>query len=437
MSRPLGNTQFITARLRLGWHSQADVAAAYEHHAVALGESATITVRQVRRWESATPGWPNTVARRVLRAMFGVPLEELGFVPLRSARPCVNRESAAEAGGEESVERRTFLGGVLAGVAPLLDPSAVNHLAAAVDRARRYTDRHLVAHLRHALDEAARTDGSAGPRQALPAAVGIVGAVGELIREAPSDIRGELLTVGARAAEFTAWLHRDAGAPRHITTYFHDRAIEWATVGGDGPMHAYVLLRKAQATDRDDAPRMRDLAHAAVHGPWTLPPRARAEALQQEARAIALTGSDAILVTHILEQAHASLADAGPTEPATCTGPLCAGYTADRLMAQSAICHRESGMPERAVVLLREHLSKGTFAPRDRAFFTAHLSGAFASAGDPDAAATTALSALRLAATPHFGQALTELRRTVTALRPHARRASVRELRDALTALPR
>ncbi|MER7001282.1 hypothetical protein [Streptomyces sp. NPDC000410] len=71
-----------------------------------------------------------------------------------------------------------------------------------------------------------------------------------------------------------------------------------------------------------------------------------------------------------------------------------------------------------------------------RAFFTAHLAGALAAAGQPDNAATTALSALQLAANPGFGQALGELRRTAFELRPYARRSAVRELRHALTALP-
>ncbi|MEU1826683.1 XRE family transcriptional regulator [Streptomyces abikoensis] len=429
-----GNAKFVAARLQRGWHSQTDVAEAYQQHAALLGERATITVRQVRRWESPTPGWPNTLARRVLRNMFGMPLEELGFVPLQPVR----RDTTAAAPGREddSMRRRTVLGGILAGATPLLDPHALEHLAAAVTSARRYADHHLVAHLRTALDEAARTDGRTGPRQALPAALGILGAIDEIARDAAPAVRRELLVVGARAAEFTAWLHRDAGDPPHIATFFHDRAIEWATLTGDGPMHAYVLLRKAQATDRDDAARMRDLAQAAVHGPWTLPPRAQAEALQQEARAMALTGTAPDVVARTLDHAHEALAAAPPAEPATCTGPLCAGYTTDRLMAQSAICHREAGQPESAVVLLRQHLSRGDFAPRDRAFFTAHLAGALAAAGEPDEAATTGLAALGLAAAPHFGQALGELRRTVAALRPYARRATVRELRQALTALP-
>ncbi|MFD4916983.1 hypothetical protein ACFWNR_27740 [Streptomyces virginiae] len=197
-----------------------------------------------------------------------------------------------------------------------------------------------------------------------------------------------------------------------------------------------MLLRKAQAADRGDAARMLDLAHAAAQGPWRLPPRARAEALQQEARALALTGAPPRSVARTLGQAHDALAGAAPAVPATCTGPLCAGYSENRLMAQSAICHREAGQPQQAVTLLRQHLAEGAFATRDRAFFTAHLAGALAAAGQPDDAAATGLSALQLAAVPGFGQALGELRRTAGDLRPYARRPAVRELRQALTALP-
>ncbi|MFE4634825.1 XRE family transcriptional regulator [Streptomyces sp. NPDC056773] len=414
----------------MGWHSQSDVADAYETHSALLGEPATITVRQVRRWESADPGWPKRkMTRRVLESMFGVPLAELGFIPPASGKDLVDRE-------EESMLRRSFLGGFVVGAAPLLDPTGQGRLAAALTNARRYSDHALVGHLRAALDEAARSDGRTGPRQALPAALDLLAVIDELARDTRSSVRRELLMVGARAAEFTAFLHRDAGAAPQVALYFHDRAIEWASITGDGPMHAYVLLRKAQATDRGDAARMLDLAHAAAQGPWTLPPRARAEALQQEARALALTGAPPQSVARTLGQAHDALAAAAPAEPATCTGPLCAGYSEDRLMAQSAICHREAGQPQQAVTLLRQHLAGGAFATRDRAFFTAHLAGALAAAGQPDDAAATGLSALQLAAVPGFGQALGELRRTAGELRPYARRPAVRELRRALIALP-
>ncbi|MFI8105475.1 XRE family transcriptional regulator [Streptomyces sp. NPDC086023] len=431
----MGNPRFTAACRERGWHTQLDVVTAYEHHATLLGEPATITVRQVRRWQSSAPGWPHTLSRRVLHAMFGLPLPELGFTPPHTARqPPLPGRPGTTATEEDPVRRRSFLQGVL-GAAPLLSPLGRDHLTAALANARRYSDQALVAHLRNALDAAARTDGRTGPRHTLPTALGLLGVIDELARDASSPVRRELLALGARAAEFTAFLHRDAGAPPQTTAYFHDRAAEWATFAGDTPMHAYVLLRKAQATDRDDATRMLDLAHAAAHGPWTLPPRARAEALQQEARALALTGAAPDTVARTLDEAHAALDGAPPAEPPTCTGPLCAAYSLDRLMAQAAISHREAGQPARAVDILQRHLGHGTFAPRDRAFFTAHLAGALAAAGEPEQAAATGLSALSLAARPGFGQALGELRRTASQLRPYARRPAVRELRQALTGL--
>lgn len=337
------NPAFRSARLARGWHSQADVAAAYAAHAAALGEPGSIDVRQVRRWESAKPGWPNTHARRILAAMFQVPLEDLGFRPPHQP----GREPVV--GQEDAVDRRSFLNGVLGvSAGPLLGPPDQDRLAAALTHARRYTDHSLVAHLRAALDETARTDGSTGPRQALPAAMELLAVIDHLARDAAPAVRRELLVLGARAAEFTAWLHRDAGSPPHHTLYFHDRAIEWATITGDSPMHAYVLLRKAQATDRHDPVRMLDLAHTAARGPWTLPPRAQAEALQQEARALALNGASPDTVTRSLDEARHALDKAQPAEPASCTGPLCAGYTLDRLVAQTAISHREAGQASRA-----------------------------------------------------------------------------------------
>ncbi|MEV7420386.1 XRE family transcriptional regulator [Streptomyces sp. NPDC089919] len=429
-----GNPQFTAACLARGWSTQGDIAQAYEQHAALLGETASITVRQVRRWESATPGWPNTLSRRILTSMFGTPLQELGFTPPRTSRNRPPLGTAAKAGGRTSMRRRSFLHGVL-GAAPLWEAGQAERLEKALSDARRYSDRALVIHLRAALDEAARADGRTGPRQTLPAALDILAVIEELLRESRSPVRRDLLALGARAAEFTAFLHRDGGAPEQATLYFHDRAAEMATFAADGPMHAYVLLRKAQATGRDDAGRMLDFASAAAHGPFPLPPRARAEALQQQARALALTGARTDDVARALDQAHAELDIAPPPEPATCTGPLCAGYGLDRLLAQAAISYREAGQAAKAVDLLQTRLPHARFAPRDQAFFTAHLAGALAAAGEVDQAAATGMTALTLAAGPGFGQALDELRRTAGALRPYARRPAVRELRHALTAV--
>ena len=337
---------------------------------------------------------------------------------------------------EDVVLRRTFLSAALAGAVPMLDLAALEHLTAAAGDARRYSDWELVNHLREALDAAARADGRRGPRQALPATLGILAVINAAAREAHASIRRDLLVLGSRGAELAAWLHKDGGAPARDTAYWHQQSKEWATLAGDTAMNAYVLLRQAQATDRTDPGRILDLARAATAGPWTLPPRARAEALQQEARALAMTGASIDQISRTLDQACSALDQAAPvTAPSTCTGPLGNSYTEDRLMAQIAICYREAGQPERAVALFQQYLDTGSFDPRDRAFFTAHLSGALADAGEPDEAAAMALRALDLAARARFGQAITELLRTAAQLQRHRTRPAVQNLRQSLAAL--
>ncbi|WP_158835009.1 XRE family transcriptional regulator [Streptomyces sp. NRRL S-350] len=411
----VGNPAFVTARIALGLKTQQDFVDAFEDHAQEIGVRVGISIRQVRRWESPTPGCPNRDARKVLVSMFSCPeerrsaqriLEDLGFVPL--CRP---------PGRRPGMPRST--------TPPLYCPPEVG--LALPDRPDR-----LLPHLRAALDDAGRTDSVLGPRAALPQALAIVSSVERAAREASGSARRDLLVLGARAAEFTAWLHRDSEAGPAPTAFWHDRAIELATMAGEGQLHGYVLLRKAQAADGDPA-RMRDLARAAHAGPWSLPPRPRAEALQHEARALALTGVRGKAIDRLLEEAREAVEAAPPpTGPATCTGPLGEGYTLERLMVQSALCYREAGRPARSVDLFGRYLATGRFAPRDRAFFTAAMSGALVATGEPDRAADVALAALEIAAGAGFGQALAELHRTKAALLPHSRRPAVRQLLSAL-----
>ncbi|MFD9686774.1 XRE family transcriptional regulator [Kitasatospora sp. NPDC059088] len=387
----VGNPLFVAARVRVGFHTQEEFAEAFEIRARALGTPLGISVRQVRRWESIRPGWPNRAARRVLVDLLDTSLEGLGFA--RPPRPPGRRPQPA-ADGEPADSQLTLL--------------------------------------RTALDDAARTDSLLGPRESLPRTLAILTDVADAARQAHAPLRRELLLLGARAAEFAAWLYRDSGAPAEHTTYWHDRAVEFATMGGDGALHAYVLLRKAQAAD-DDPARMRDLAHAAHSGPWSLPLRPRAEALQQEARALALTGVRGDPVDRLLDQAREAIVAAPPpTGPATCSGPLGDAYTLERLMAQSALCHRESDQAARSVEEFRSCLDTATFGARDQAFFTAALSGALADANEPDEAARAGMDALAIAAGAGFGRALAELQRTSARLAGHARRPAVRQLRQAV-----
>ncbi|MFD7913522.1 hypothetical protein ACFV30_22805 [Streptomyces sp. NPDC059752] len=140
------------------------------------------------------------------------------------------------------------------------------------------------------------TDNNAGPSRVLLAARELPAVIGNLAREATSPAAGTSLSSGARAAEFTTWLHRDAESPARIAVRFRAPAAEWAVLTGDGPIRDCVLLGRPRAADRHDPARvlgparMLGPARAPAHGPWTLQPRARAETVQQEARALVLTG---------------------------------------------------------------------------------------------------------------------------------------------------
>jgi hypothetical protein len=80
--KPLpGNTAFVAARHARGWYSQAELATAFEAKARELGVRLDVSVRQVRRWESARPPWPSPDYQTVLQALFGQPLSALGFTP--------------------------------------------------------------------------------------------------------------------------------------------------------------------------------------------------------------------------------------------------------------------------------------------------------------------------------------------------------------------
>ncbi|WP_101897193.1 DUF5753 domain-containing protein [Embleya scabrispora] len=77
-----GNPALVSARLAMGWYSQAEFAAAFEEAAKVLGRPVGLSVRHIRRWESANPPRPTAVYQHILEAMFGRRLTELGFRPL-------------------------------------------------------------------------------------------------------------------------------------------------------------------------------------------------------------------------------------------------------------------------------------------------------------------------------------------------------------------
>ncbi len=82
VSRPAGNIRLKAARVAAGFNSQQGLADALTAHAKQLGiRGLSVGVRQVRRWESDNPPWPQPDCQRVLVHLLGQSVEALGFTP--------------------------------------------------------------------------------------------------------------------------------------------------------------------------------------------------------------------------------------------------------------------------------------------------------------------------------------------------------------------
>ena len=349
-------------------------------------------------------------------------------VEAQKRRPGPGHSSGWEELGE--MRRRTLLAGGLAATVPVLNLEELTRLAAALDDAHRYMDGPVAEYFHRQLDLCAMSDGKSGPKQTLPSVLGIIAAIESNAQRCKVQARRELTSVAARAAEFAGWLYRDIGELTS-TGYWHDRAMEWAQESGDTAMQGYILLKKSQtAWDARDGTRMLSLAQVAQGGQWQLPRKVIAEAVQQEARALAMTGGSFAAVEEKLDQARVLLAQAGSAGQ----GTLGAHYSPELLDLQSAICYVEAGQPGLAVGIYRAHLDSGKLSKRDHGYFSVLMAQALVAAREPDEAAYLGQSALSVAVATRSTRTIGELGRLTEDLKPWKTRPAVRELYNALAA---
>jgi hypothetical protein len=318
---------------------------------------------------------------------------------------------------------------------PASDLDELEHVAAALDDARRYLDGSVVGYFRQQLTRSKADDGNLGPARALPLVLGILGAISQHVREVKPDVRGALLSLGADGAEFVGWLYRDLQDPPSAT-YWYDRAMEWAQEAGDTAMQGYVLLKKSQmAYDLREAHRVVTFAEAAQHGPWQFPRKVRAEVTQQQAFGLAMTGESLSKVEQKMDQARTLLTGSSPDDDPP--GPDGAYFTVNTLLLRQATCYTEAGKPAKAAVLFADVIASGTLSRRDAGFFRARRAAALALSGEPDEAAAVGLDAIQVARETSSERTIGVLADVAGTLTPWRTRPGPRALIHALATAPR
>ncbi len=324
---------------------------------------------------------------------------------------------------------------VPAAALPAGDLEELEHVAAALDDARRYLDGSVVGYFRQQLNRSKADDGNAGPARALPLILGVLGAISQHVREVKPGVRCALLALAADGAEFAGWLYRDLQDPPSAT-YWYDRAMEWAQEAGDTAMQGYVLLKKSQmAYDLRDTCRVVTFAEAAQSGPWQFPPQVRAEVTQQQAFGMAMTGESLSKVEQKMDQARTLLISSSPDGEQP--GPDGAYFTSDTLLLRQATCYTEAGKPARAAALFADVIASGTLSRRDAGFFRARRAAALALSGEPDEAAAIGLQAIQVARETSSERTLRVLADAAGTLTPLGSRPGPRALIRALATTPR
>jgi hypothetical protein len=286
-------------------------------------------------------------------------------------------EDVVQAAREQRMNRRQLLqsAGLLGGA--MLLPSPTRPAPAAMQIGE------VAGYLARVFPEFSTADWLLGPQLVLPAIPRHLELVVQLLDSATSSDRRELLSVGARWAEFAAWVYADADhfAP---AAGWADRAISWATEADDQVMVAYTLVRKAdQAAQRDDAAGTIGLAQAAKRN--RIPARVRAAALVHEAHGHAIAG-DQTATLHALDQA-AALAARGHEGPGRYLTP---GY----VELQRAACWQTLGHPDKAIGAFERQLATlPAVHRRDRGLYLARLARAYRATGNRAQAAATAAEA--------------------------------------------
>ena len=105
-------------------------------------------------------------------------------------------------------------------------------------------------------------DNLLGPQRVMSTAYEQLKVIRALRRKSDGKDRQQLMELQAQFAEFTVWLHQDAGEFCQAE-YWLDRALQWSHFVGDPDLTCFVMARKSQlAIETHDTAEVIDLAEA-------------------------------------------------------------------------------------------------------------------------------------------------------------------------------
>jgi transcriptional regulator with XRE-family HTH domain len=256
-------------------------------------------------------------------------------------------------------------------------------------------------------------DNRLGPRLLMPLMTSYVTSIEEMQRGARGSVLERLLRIGAGYAEFTGWLHHDAGDLREARLWV-TRALEWAEGGGDDRMTSFIMMRRAAAalTAREGGYAVK-FAQRAQRFDSAETGRVRIIAAVTEAHGHAITGdgsgADRALdaAASLLERYDSEIFEGDPTADRYCELGL---YT----KIATAKCALELGRGVPAVDAFTDVIdSLPADFHRDRGQYLSSLARAHTLAEQPEAAIAAGREAYGIAIATGSARTLTTLRSTL------------------------
>jgi hypothetical protein len=249
------------------------------------------------------------------------------------------------------------------------------------------------------------------------------------IRQAPADFTAALTRISARYAESAAWLLQslddDAEAEHWMA-----RSLSLASQIGDTAMIAWAQYRSSQHwLNRHDPTRAADAAFSAATHESALPAPMRAAIRVQQAHALAVRGSPDQAMT-LIDQAHRWAADRHHGKPDGEHGTYCTGAYIE---VYRGACLLQANQPHDSLTVLDAALdSIPRLHRQDHATALLYRAAALRACKQPDAAATTAHSALSIVRRAGSRRLLHRLCALGSSLEPHRNLAEVSAFLDDL-----